>query len=72
MPKSKTIKMNPLERWQKAGELGNAIQSELPADLRYLPLETIFTSERAATLTPEIRQMYNLRQRLRANSYGQA
>jgi hypothetical protein len=72
MAKSKTkIKLNPLERWQKAGELGTAIQNALPPDLMYMSLEQIFGGEHDAAITPEVRAMYELRQQLRANSYGQ-
>jgi hypothetical protein len=71
MAKAK-IKMNPLERWQKCGELSRAISAALPQQLRSYTLESVFSSgEYDAVITPDIREMYDLMLRLRANSYGQ-
>lgn len=63
--------MNALERWQKCGELGKAISAALPPELRYESLEEVFSGAHDAVLTPTIREMYALKLRLKANSYGQ-
>lgn len=72
MPKAKSkIKMNPLERWKKCGELGRAIDKALPQELRYRPDEEVFSGAHDAVITPAVREMYELMQRLKADDYGQ-
>ena len=61
------VKLNPLERWLEAGKLYRAIQNALPRHPLGTPVEKILSSGDAS---PEVKAMYRLMLRLKANNYG--
>ena len=61
--KSPKIKLNPLERWQKAHELYRAIEVACflaGVPLWGKPLEEFFSSSDASAVGPEVKAMYDL------------